>query len=141
MNLTNVVEIAERVQSSYLFALTGKRTPPEMLAIAQKETLEETARVIFENPSITVEDLHAQWVNSLGAKGYVLGPEINDETKQHPGMLPYDHLPKDSRVATVLFLDTVRALAPFCDAAESNDTEDDTDNDNGKDEGDETAKK
>ena len=139
MNLTNVVEIAERVQSSYLFALTGKRTPPEMLACAQRETLEETAQLIIENPNITVEDLHAQWVNSLGAKGYVLGPEINDDTKQHPGMLPYDHLPKDSRVATVLFLDTVRALAPFCDASTSNDAED-ADN-AGKDEGEETAKK
>lgn len=141
MNLTNVVEIAERVQSSYVFALTGKRNPPEMLAIAQKETLEETAQLIIENPSITVEDLHAQWVNSLGAKGYVLGPEIDDKTKQHPGMLPYDHLPKDSRVATVLFLDTVRALAPFCNASAGNDAEDEGADDASKNEGDETTKK
>jgi len=141
MSLENVVDIAERVQSSYLFALTGKRTPPEMLAIAQKETLTETAQFIIENPNTTVEELHERWVSSLGARGYVLGPVINDDTKQHPGMLPYDHLPKDSRVATVLFLDTVRALAPFCDASASNDAEDEGADDPGKDEGDETAKK
>jgi len=139
MNLENVVDIAERVQSSYLFALTGKRTPPEMLAIAQKETLTETAQFIIDNPNTTVEELHERWVCALGARGYVLGPVIDDDTKQHPGMLPFSHLAKDARVATVLFLDTVRALAPFCaEEQQADDTDTDDDND---DKGDDATKK
>lgn len=119
MTLTkaNVIEIAQRIQQSYLFALKGQKTPTELLPFAQDEALDSTVTYILDNPEATAEDLHNKWVAELGAQGFVTGPAIDFATKQHSSMVPYDMLPKDARVMTCLLLDTVDVLAKYCDEA------------------------
>ena len=117
MNLNDVISVAQRVQQSYLFALTGNRQAVELLPFAQPEALEATVQYVIDNPEATAQDLHNKWVSELGEQGFVLGPNVDFDTKQHPSMVPYDMLPKDARVMTCLLLDTVDVLAKYCDDA------------------------
>lgn len=70
--------------------------------------------VIFHmnNPNVTPEQSHENWMKEKVADGWVYGPVKDVEKKQHPCMMPYNELPPDQRFKDTLFkMSIVVALA------------------------------
>lgn len=48
----------------------------------------------LENPNITPEEHHRNWVNYKLDRGWTLGPVKSDWKKTHPSLVPFDELPE-----------------------------------------------
>ena len=55
-------------------------------------------------------NVHETWARQRIAEGWRLGPERNDEKKEHPCFIPYDELPHEQQVKDALFMSTVGVL-------------------------------
>jgi hypothetical protein len=62
------------------------------------------------------EDLHNRWLERMKEKGWtVLDAAVEERTpnydkKQHPSMVPFDELPHEERVKTVMFMENVNTM-------------------------------
>lgn len=92
--------------------MIGDSTHARWLAATkdQKDSVIAGVERIVANPEITAEELHAEWKAYKVAQGYVYGPVKNDETKEHPNIVPWMDLPLKQRKKDDLFLGIVKAL-------------------------------
>jgi hypothetical protein len=67
-------------------------------------------QAIIDNPSITPEQLHEEWLKQKVKDGWVFGVKKDQINKIHPCMLPYDRLPSNDRTKDAIFGATVRAV-------------------------------
>jgi len=44
------------------------------------------------------EHVHDKWAQERIAQGWTLGPERNDQRKEHPSLVPYNELPELEKV-------------------------------------------
>lgn len=58
----------------------------------------------------TPEQSHEGWIAFKIDNGWVLGPVKNEETKEHPLLVPYADLPESQRIKDDLFSNIVKAL-------------------------------
>lgn len=58
----------------------------------------------------TPKQQHDAWVQDKFANGWKYGIHKNEETKEHPNLVPYEHLPEMQRVKDSLFQAVVRSL-------------------------------
>lgn len=65
---------------------------------------------IWEDPSTTPEQSHANWLAVKEADGWVYGDVKNPEAKTHPCMVPYEALPENQRLKDAMFGRVVRAV-------------------------------
>lgn len=56
-----------------------------------------------ENPGATPEDQHNAWLSYKEAEGWKLGPEKDEQKKEHPNMKPYSELSSEQRAKDDLF--------------------------------------
>lgn len=75
----------------------------------QRESAKVGVRLIMSNPATTAKESHASWLRMKVADGWVYGPRKNPETKEHPCMVPYEHLPAEQQAKDHLFGAAVRA--------------------------------
>lgn len=59
----------------------------------------------------TPEQSHENWCAFKRKHGWTLGPVKNEETKQHPLLIPYAELPPHQKLKDALFVAIVRTLA------------------------------
>lgn len=59
----------------------------------------------------TPEDSHEEWCRFKLGHGWSWGPVKDEETKQHPLLVPYSELPPSQRVKDLLFVSIVLALS------------------------------
>jgi hypothetical protein len=64
---------------------------------------------VYDNPEITVEELHDSWMQTKLEQGWTYGPVRNAELKQHHCLVPYDQLSAHDKSKDLLFLNTVKA--------------------------------
>lgn len=64
---------------------------------------------VYDNPDITVEELHDSWVQTKLEQGWTYGPVRDAELKQHHCLVPYDQLSAHDKSKDLLFLNTVKA--------------------------------
>lgn len=76
----------------------------------QKKSAIEGVTAVLNNPNITAEQQHANWMACKKADGWVYGPEKNPAKKEHPCMVPYCDLPIYQRVKDYLFGCVARAI-------------------------------
>lgn len=74
-------------------------------------------RNVLHNPAITPEDSHHAWHDYKSKQGWVYGPEKDANKKEHPCMMPFQHLPAEQRVKDVIFIGLVRALRNLAEFA------------------------
>lgn len=67
---------------------------------------------ILDNPDVTPEESHNNWMEFKKADGWVYGETKSLERKCHPRMRPFDELPLTQRVKDTLFKSVVKALIP-----------------------------
>lgn len=67
-------------------------------------------QAIIDNPDMTPEGSHENWLAEKEADGWTWG-EVKDAGKKvHPCFMPYSMLPTDQKVKDVLFQAVARAL-------------------------------
>jgi hypothetical protein len=74
-----------------------------------RESCKIGVKRVYDNPEITVEELHDSWVQTKLAQGWTHGPVRNAELKQHHCMVPYVELSAHDKSKDLLFLNTVKA--------------------------------
>lgn len=78
---------------------------PEMRAVTRNGV---TTRL--ENPDLTPEQMHKNWMQAKIDDGYTYGEAKDDDAKTHPCLVPYDQLPKAQQTKDRLFSAIVDAL-------------------------------
>lgn len=63
----------------------------------QWESLIKGVEFALDNPGVTPEQCHNNWLQSRLEGGWKLGTEINPIAKTHPNMIPYGQLPEVER--------------------------------------------
>lgn len=76
-----------------------------------KESAIQGVQAILDNPDLTAEQSHEQWVEFKVSHGWTLGPVKDEAKKEHPLLVPYSELPEKQQVKDALFGAIVRALA------------------------------
>ena len=81
-------------------------TAPEQ----QKQSARDAINFVLQNPEVSSEEMHQEWMRARKEAGWVHGPVKNEDLKTHPNLVPYDDLPpsqqtKDTfaRTAIVFF--------------------------------------
>lgn len=64
---------------------------------------------VWDNPDITVEELHDSWVKTKTEQGWKYGPVRNAELKEHHCLVPYDQLSAYDKSKDLIFLNVVKA--------------------------------
>lgn len=60
----------------------------------------------------TPEQNHQNFIDDRTRDGWTYGPEKNVELKQHPDLIPWEHLPADQKIKNTLFLSIINTLKP-----------------------------
>jgi len=59
----------------------------------QLDSLIDAQRRFNENPNITAEQNHNNWMQFKASQGWKYGPVKDFDKKEHPDMVPFDQLP------------------------------------------------
>lgn len=81
----------------------------------QRESSLNGVLKVWEDPTMTPERIHEEWVKDKLAAGWVYGEVKNAEKKTHPCLVPYNQLPETQRRKDDLFLAIAKAFDPFED--------------------------
>ena len=63
----------------------------------QMESLADAVRAVVNNPDMTPEENHENWMRMKTEQGWVYGPVKDAVAKTHPDLIPYDELPEVER--------------------------------------------
>lgn len=77
----------------------------------QRQSAVSGVRFNIGNPDAPPSATHDNWLRDKAADGWVYGLVKDPAKKEHPCMVPYDHLPPEQRTKDYLFQAVVRALA------------------------------
>ena len=83
---------------------------------AQLDSQANGYRRFLENPRMTPEDNHNNWMAFRSAQGWKYGPVKNEATKEHPDLVPFSELPLVERNKDIMDL-MARRAAQRIDAA------------------------
>lgn len=76
----------------------------------QKDSARAGVKALIENPELTSAQLHESWMAEKETNGWVHGPVKDEETKEHPCMVPYNELPQEQRHKDMFFGTIVRSV-------------------------------
>ena len=65
---------------------------------------------VIENPGITPEMMHKEWMDSHIKDGWVYGEVKDFEKKTHPCLIPYEELPENQRLKDRIFVALVNSM-------------------------------
>lgn len=65
---------------------------------------------VTENPDITPKECHQAWIESMAARGYKYGENIDQVKMEHPAMVTYTKLPEAQKLKTILFISIVKSI-------------------------------
>ena len=69
----------------------------------QKESAINGVQFVIDNPNVTSEDMHENWMKEKRKDGWVYGTTKEPGLKTHPCMVPYEELPKEQQFKDTLF--------------------------------------
>uniref|UniRef100_A0AAU6W3R8 RyR domain containing protein n=1 Tax=Pseudomonas phage Cygsa01 TaxID=3138529 RepID=A0AAU6W3R8_9VIRU len=118
MKLIDIARVCYDTNRSFCIA-TGDVVPPAWEDAQETAVAGYLKGVEFRiaNPMSPAQAQHDLWCKARKAEGWIYGPEKDEETQQHPNLVPYTALPMAQRLKDTLFKNTVVALAPLYFAA------------------------
>lgn len=78
----------------------------------QRDSAREGVIAQLENPDMSAEALHENWLQHKAKDGWSYGPVKDEKIHQHPCFVPYSDLPVEQRRKDHLFRAIVNALDP-----------------------------
>jgi len=109
--VTAIARAAYEINQAYCSGIGDTLAPNWMdTDKAVRIGVEAGVREHLENPDITPEESHANWVKSKEADGWKYGPVKDMDKKEHPCMVPYSELPKSQQAKDYIFAGVIRVL-------------------------------
>ena len=110
--IEHIAEIAHEVNRAYCQA-NGDNSQPAWKDAPdwQKKSAVNGVEFVLNNPDLTPEQSHENWLKQKIADGWQWGEKKDPEKKTHPSMMPYDKLPLTERTKDYLFKGTVKVVA------------------------------
>lgn len=104
MKLEQIAKLAHEVNRAYCRAIGDSSQPTwENAPKWQKESIINGVKYHLENPSISPEMAHKNWLREKEKLGWKYG-EIKDPIKkEHPCMVEYFKLPKEQKAKDYIF--------------------------------------
>lgn len=111
LKIEEIAQVAHETNRIYCQILGDYSQPPwEEAPDWQKESAIAGIQAYRDDPSITPEQSHENWMALKLEDGWVYGETKNPDTKEHPCMVPYSELPPEQKIKDLLFLSVVKAL-------------------------------
>lgn len=73
----------------------------------QKRSAVQGVNFVLENPDITSQMQHENWLSLKVAEGWKYGIKKDADKKEHPCMVPYRELPKEQQAKDTIFRNVV----------------------------------
>lgn len=109
--IMEVARVAHEVNRAYCISIGDHSQQPwEKAPQWQQKSVVKGVLNIAQNPDVGPGDSHSSWLQEKEADGWTWGPDKNPELKQHPCMLPFNHLTLEQQIKDHLFVGTVKAL-------------------------------
>jgi len=99
-----VAKVAHEANRAYCETLNDFSQPPWWgIPDWQEESIMNGVRFRLENPDITPEQQHKQWMKQKTEEGWVYGETKDPEKKTHPCLVDYEDLPEVQKFKDSLF--------------------------------------
>ncbi len=110
-SITDIARVCHEANRAYCLSL-GDDTQPawDITPGWQKDSAYSGVQAIIDNPRMTPEGSHENWLAEKREDGWVWGEVKDVEKKEHPCVMPYADLLADQKVKDVLFQAVARAL-------------------------------
>lgn len=111
INATTIAKVAHEVNKAYCDA-TGDTSQVSWEEAPQWQKDSAINGVLFHknNPSVTPEESHNNWLAEKKAAGWKYGEIKNPDKKEHPCFLPFDELPEAQKAKDFIFKSIVTSL-------------------------------
>ncbi len=76
----------------------------------QKESVINGVKYFMDNPNVSPEESHNNWIEKKLIDGWKYGPIKDANKKEHPCILNYSQLPNEQRIKDLLFTSIVRCF-------------------------------
>jgi hypothetical protein len=115
LSATKIAQIVHQANRGYQTVVPDVTVPvaPEwdLLKGDERKVIISGVQFAIDNPDVTPEESHENWLRDKEAEGWTYGPVKDVEAKTHPCMVPYADLPESQQVKDHLFLAIVKALS------------------------------
>ena len=112
-NFEKIAEVAHNVNRAFCKA-TGDDSQPtwDNAPDWQKDSAINGVKFHLENPNVTPEESHINWMNQKISEGWIYGKIKDPVKKEHPCILPYNQLPLTQQIKDHLFREICHSLLP-----------------------------
>jgi hypothetical protein len=87
----------------------------------QKDSAIDGVRNLIENPSVTAEDSHKNWMDHKLQNGWIYGEKKSEKFKTHPCIVRYELLPLEQQIKDHIFRSLVLGFFSSIDVKRSED--------------------
>jgi hypothetical protein len=110
-NIFDIAKVAYNAQRKYCISV-GITSEPEWkdLGDVRTSSICNGVRTIVENPELSDEQLHENWMLNRYHEGWKYGEAKDEEKKEHPMLVPYNDLPETEKRKKTIFRDVVEKL-------------------------------
>lgn len=114
MTIEEIAEVCHEVNRAYCESLgDNSQLKWEHAPEWQQKSVWNGVLLHLENPNLTPEDSHDNWLAEKSKDGWVYGEIKDPEKKTHPCFVRYENLPVDQKAKDHIFSQIVRSLAKF----------------------------
>ena len=114
IQVVDIARVCHDANRAYCKVLGDDTQPPWEYAPAwQRDSAITGINAIVDNPSLTSEQSHENWMQWKLAEGWTYAPVKNPVTKTHPNLVSYSELSSEQQTKDALFGSIVRVLMPM----------------------------
>lgn len=109
--IMHIAKVCHEENKSYCESISDMSQPTwEDAPEWQKQSACDGVKYFLENPDVTPEDMHDNWLHEKIRTGWHYGEEKNTANKTHPCMVMYWDLPEEQRMKDTIFMQTIKTL-------------------------------
>lgn len=106
-----IAKVAHEINRAYCNAIGDNSQPTwEDAPDWQKDSARNGVMFHINNPGVTPEQSHENWLNQKREEGWKWGVKKNPEKKEHPCFTAYQFLPTEQKVKDYLFKAVIEQL-------------------------------
>lgn len=106
--VTDTAKMCHEVERSYCAAIREDCKPwVELNEVEKNHVIGKVAfRILY--PDTKASAFHDSWMIAMMAKGWKYGKQVHQESKTHPNLKPFHHLPADQQAKDHIFMAIVQ---------------------------------